>query len=318
MTMTTESKELREFLGKVRPHLPLRDSRDILRELESAVLDRVDDIADSQSRMPAPEDFRQAIAEIGSPEDVAAAYAPSRYLIAPEAYRGFLFHTGLLFVVHLILIGIATALSRPFHMGLFEVVPVGPNGLLSVLGAGVHALLVDLGIVTAVYAVAGALHRQVKAGQSSFAVDVQPRQAGGRLVLALLIALLLGVFRDDLFVVVSNDRSYPLFTPFAAEVISLVTLLLCLAAGKELLYALFGERRATLLADAAHGAIGVAMMLYLLRGDALMEVPPIEGLEIMLEPVNAFLAQLGTLVLAVGALLMGAKTLRRCIRVAQL
>jgi hypothetical protein len=318
MRTTSDSKELREFLGKVRPHLPIRDSVDILRELESAVLDRVDDLADSYERPPQEADYRQAISEIGAPEAVAASYAPSRHLIDPGSYRTFLFHAGMVFVVHLILIGISTAISRPFHMGLFTVEPVGPHGVLSVLAAGVHAGLVDLGLVTAVYAVAGALHRRVVAGASSFAIDVAPRQAGGRLVLAILFALLLAVFRDDVFVVVSGGKTYPLFTTFAGEVISLVVLLLMLAAGKDLLYAIFGERRTTVLADALHGALGVTMMLYLLRGEALMQIPAIEGLEIFTEPVNAFLAQLGTLVLAAGALLMGAKTLRRCIRVAQL
>jgi hypothetical protein len=109
-----------------------------------------------------------------------------------------------------------------------------------------------------------------------------------------------------------------MFTTFAGEVISLITLLLTLAAGKEFLYGIFGERRATVAADAIHGALGVTLMLYLLRGDPLMQVPAIEGLEAFREPVNAFLSQLGTLVLAAAALLMGAKTLRRCIRIAQI
>ncbi len=318
MRMTSDSQDLREFLGRVRPHLPIRDSGDILRELESAVLDRVDDIAGGHRRAPEAIDFRQAIAEIGTPEEIAASYGPSRYLIAPESYRAFIFHVGLVFIVHLILIGIATSISRPFHMGLFQISPVGPNGVLSVLAAGVHAALVDLGLVTGVHAVAGALHRRIANTASSFAVDVAPRQSGGRLVLAILFALLLAVFRDDVFVVLSGGKSYPLFTTFAAEVISLITLLLMLAAGKESLYAIFGERRATVAADAVHGALGVALLLYLLRGDPLIQVPAIEGLEAFREPVNAFLSQLGTLVLGAAALLMGAKTLRRSIRIAQI
>ena len=49
-----------------------------------------------------------------------------------------------------------------------------------------------------------------------------------------------------------------------------------------------------------------------------MQVPTIEGLEAFREPVNAFLDQVGTLVLATAALLMGAKTLCRSVRFAQL
>lgn len=314
---STDSRALREFLARVRPHLPLRESGDILMELESAVLDRVDDIARDERRAPLDDDFRRAIAEIGEPESIAASYTPGRYVVAPEAFRAFTFHFGLVFIVHLILIGIATAVQRAFHVGLFAIAPVGPHGLLSVLAAGVQAGLIDLGLVTGLHAVAGSLQRRFSAATSSFAVEAAPRQAVGRLTLAILVAVLLNVFRDDVFVVVSGGRTYPLFTPWTGEVMPLITLLLVLAAAKELAYAMLGERRATVGADALHGAAAVALLLYLMRGDPLMAVPPVEGLELFREPVNAFLAQLGTLVLAATALMMGAKTLRRCIRLAQ-
>ena len=314
----TRSPALREFLGKVRPHLPLRDAKDILMELEGAVLDRADRLAERDQGAVDDAMIRRAIDEIGAPETIAASYTPARYLVAPEAFRAFLFHTGLVLIVHLILIGIATALSRPFHVGLFEIAPVGPNGLLSLVAAAVHAGLVDLGLVTAVYGISGAFAGPLTAASSSFAVEARRRHALGRAVLALLFAMLITVFRDDVFVVISGGRAHPLFTNWSASVVSLVTGLFVLAAGKDLLYTALGERRIPVAADAIHGFLGVILMLYLLNGDPLMQVPELEDLKAFREPVNAFLDQVGTLVLATAALLMGAKTLRRAVRFAQL
>jgi hypothetical protein len=315
---TTRSPALREFLGKVRPHLPMRESGDILMELEGAVMDRADRLAAGDAGLSDDESIQRAIAEIGQPEAIAASYAPIRYLVEPEAFRGFVLHTGLVFVVHLVLVGIATALSRSFHVILFEIAPVGPNGLVSVLAAAIHAGLLDLGLMAALYAVSGAFRTDGRSLTGSFAVEARRRHALGRAALSLIFALLLAVFRDDVFVVVSETRAYPLFTTWAKEIVPLVTVLLTLAAGKDLLYAICGERRLPVAADALHGLVGVVLMLYLLNGDALLEVPMIQGLEAFREPVNAFLAQVGTLVLAAAALLMGAKTLRRCVRFAQL
>jgi len=303
----------------VRPHLPLRESGDILMELEGAVLDRADRLAEREQCAPDDDDvIRRAIAEIGEPEAIAASYVPNRYLVAPEAFRTFFFHTGLVFVVHLILVGIATALSRPFHVGLFEIAPVGPNGVLSVIAAAVHAGLLDVGLVAVIHGVSGVFLGPLDSASTSFAVDARRRHALGRAILAVLFAILLTVFRDDVFVVVSEGRAYPLFTTWTAEIVSLMTTLLILAAGKDLLYTAFGEKRGPVAADAIHGFLGVILMLYLLNGDPLMQVPAINGLEAFREPVNAFLDQVGTLVLAAAALLMGAKTLRRSIRIAPL
>ena len=315
---TTESSQLREFLGRIRPHLPLRESADILMELETAVLDRADDLARTAGRDPTEEDVRRAIEEIGSPADVAASYSEPRHVVDPAAFWPFVLRTGMLFVVHMVLIGIVTALGRPFHVGLFPIEPVGPNGLVSVLAAALHAALLDIGVMTVAFAVAGAFRRQAAHGPSSYAVEAAPRQAGGRAALAILFAIALNAPHGSLFIVVHDGVSHPLFTGWTAEILPLLTALLVVSAAKDLTYLLAGERRLTVAFDALHGFAGVVVMLYLLGGDALLEVPPLEGLQPFLEPLNRFLAQLGTLVLAVTAMLFGAKTLRRAVRFAQL
>mgnify|MGYP001226536633 CR=1 FL=1 len=315
---TAASPVLREFLGRVRPHLPLREGNDILLELESTVLDRAETLAARAGRPADEAAIREALEEIGDPEEFAWTFAQPRYLVAPEAYRTFLIWTGMIFVVHLVLIGVATALARPLHVGLCEIAPVGANGLVSVLASAVNAVLLDVGITATLFGVAGSYQRAVEPGASSFAVDVAPRAALGRAFLALLVALVLNVFHDRLFVVISGGEAHGLVTTWTLATLPLLTSLLVLAAAKEGLYAWLGETRTTVAADAAHGVLGVIITLYLLGGDALLALPQIAALEAFREPVNAFLAQVGQLMIAVAALCFGVKTLRRSVRFAQL
>ncbi len=317
-TASTDSPVLRAYLGRLRPHLPLRTSRDILMELESDILDRVDALAERDGRDPDDEMFRHALEEIGEPEVVAQSYVRERYLVAPEAYRTFLLATAMVFGVHIVLVGIATALGHALHFGPVGIAPVGPHGLVSVLASAIHAVLLDIGITAVAFGVAGALNRNVRPGTRSFAVQATPRQAGGRALLAVLAIVVMTVFRDSLFVVVSEGRAYPLATAWTAEVMPLITAAMVGAVVKDGLYAILGERKTTLGIDAIHGAAVVALTLYLLGGDALLEVPAVPGIEMFRAPVSSFFEQLGSLVLAAIALLAAMKTMRRCVRLAQL
>jgi len=315
---TTESNVLRDYLREVRPHLPLRQCHDILMELESNVLDRVDFLATAEHRDPDEELFRRAVAELGRPQEVAAAYVQDRYLVAPEAFRPFVIYTCMAFVVHVVLIGIATATGRSLHVGLFPIWPVGPHGILSLLSAVIHALLLDVGMAAVLFGIAGALRRNLTPTPTTFAVDASPRQAGGRAVLALLVTVVVGWFRDEIFVVWAGGRSHPLITDWGEAALPLLVGLLVFAAVKELLYVLFRERRMTVAVDGLHGVTGLVLCLYLVSGGALLAIPEIQGSDAYREPVNAFLGQICTLVLAASALLFAIKTLRRSARFAQL
>ena len=309
---------VREYLAKVRPFLPLRDGRDILLELESTIEDRVEDMAESLDRAPDEVLYRKALEDLGDPEAVAAQFGVERYLVAPEAYRPFLLFTCLAFVLHLALIGIATALDRPLHMGLFHMPPVGPNGLISVGAAAVHALLLDVGLMAIVFGIAGFMKRDITAPRASFRVLASTRDVSTRAVLTVLFAILLNFFRDTFCVVVVDGVAHPLSTAWLNEVIPLVNWVLAVSLLKDTLYGFLGERRFTLAADAAHGLLGVAITLHMLRGEAVFALPAIESFGDVHGPVNTFFAQLGTLVLTCVALTLCAKTFRRCVRFGQI
>ena len=308
---------LREYLGRVRAHLPVGSGSDIVRELESSIRDRADAVAAGRGSETDDDAICCAIEQVGDPEDVAAAYAPRSELIRPEHTRSLLVWTALLFAVHVSLVGVATSLGNALHVGPVAIAPIGPHGLLSLLAAAVHALLVDVGLTVVVFAAVPRLHGVLVRGTRGLGVDAGRRSAGGRAVLAILVACVLGLFRDRLFVVLDGTTAHPLFTPWFAEVLPLVLGVLGLAVVVDVLYLALGETRVSVAADALHGAVTLGVMVHLLRGEPLLEVPPVPVLADFRGPVNGFLHDLGTLVLLFLAVAAAVKTVRRGVRVSQ-
>lgn len=317
MPAELKSPVLDDYLGRVRACLPLRRGGDILRELESSIRDRVDDLAATENRAPDDAMVRRALEEIGEPETVADAYAHGSPFLGPQNYRPFLFTTAVVFAVHLALVGVATTLAQPLRIGPMEVAPVGPNGLLSMVASALHALLLDVGLMAFVFAGSGQLRRAARIAPRPLAAEVAPRAAIGRALLAILVALVLNVYRDKVFVVVTGHVTYPLFTEWFAGVLPFVNGVLALSVVSDVLYLVLGEKRLAVAVDALHGVAGLACVLFLLRGDAILAVPTIDQFSQFHEPVNAFLRQLGTLVLGFLALLFAVKTVRRLLRFAQ-
>lgn len=316
--METKHSPLDRYLGRVRPHLPLTQSRDILLELESTIRDRVDDLAREMGREPDGELFDLVCNEMGEPEHVASGYVTERHLIGPSEYRSFLFYTGLLFALHMVLIGISTALGKPLSLGGFQLAPISGTGFLGMVVAAVSALLFDIGVIVVAVTLLGGTKRFRERKGPDVRVDCSPRIAYGGAVLAILVAVVLNFFRDHVFLVVYAEEGFPLFTTEFTNKLPMITALLGFAAVKGVLYGIFKETRGTLLADAAHGIFGVTVMLFLLRGDPLLALPPLEWFGEIYEPVNMFLAQLTNLVVAVLAIGFGVKTVKRFLRSAQM
>lgn len=318
MSPETRSPVLDEYLGRVRSHLPVRSGGDIVRELESSIRDRVDDLAAEERREPDDEIVRRALAEIGDPEEVAAAYVGQRFLVGPSDFRAFLAATAVLFAIHLAMIGLATALGRAFQFGPFAIGPIGPHGLLSTAAAVVHALLLDVGLMALVFAGTRGLRRRIAGASQTPHVDATRRGSTGRIVLSILIALVLNVFADKVFVVAVGNVTYPLLTEWFRALLPLVDAVIAVAVISDALYLWRGETRATLVVDALHGIAGLICMLFLLRGDALLALPAIEVFAGFHAAVNDFLARLGELFVGFLALALAVKTVRRLIRVAQI
>lgn len=315
---TPTDRLLREYLGRVRSHLPVRSGGDVVRELESSILDRADGIAATEGGSVDREVMQRALAQVGEPETVASSFAPPVQVVRPEHGRLFLVWTAIAFAVHLVLVGVATTMDRAIHFGPLAVSPIGPHGIVSLAAAVVHALLLDVGLMVCVFATSPWIRRLLRPRVQSFSVDAAPKSAGQRAVLAVLAALILGVFRDDLFVVVDAGRAHPLFTPWFSAVVPFVLVLLGLAVLVDLVYLAWGERRSSLAFDAVHGAATLAVMVHLLRGEAILQVPPVAAFDPFRAPVNGFLADLGTLVLVTLAVIAAVKTVRRLVRFSQL
>lgn len=318
MSRDAKSPVIDEYLGRVRSHLPIRAGGDIVRELESSIRDRVEDIATAESRAPDDEIVRRALAEMGEPEDVAVAYSGKRYLVGPNDFRPFVAATAVVFALHIALIGLATALSRAFQFGPFAIGPIGPHGLVSTAASVVHALLLDVGLMALVFAGTRGLRRQIAGASQTPHVDVSRRGSTGRIVLCALVALVLNVFADKVFVVAVDNVTYPLLTEWFRAQLPLVNAVLGVAVVSDALYLWHGETRATLAADALHGLAGLVCMLMLLRGDALLALPAIEVFAGIHGPLNEFLASLAELFVGFLALVLAVKTVRRLIRVAQI
>jgi hypothetical protein len=306
-----------EYLGRVRSHLPLRQGADIVRELESSIRDRVDDLATSERRAPDEAMLRKALSEMGEPEEVAGAYVRRRSLVPPEQFRGFVASTSVVFAVHLALVGIATTMGRALELGPVAFAP-SDGTLVGTAAAVAHALLVDVGLMVLVFAATGGWRGRLSGASRTRRMDTSPRASLSRVALAALVAALLTAFRDRVFVVVTGNETHPLFTEWFASVVPLVVAVLAVSVVSDVLYLALGESRFTLAVDALHGLAALACMLFLLQGGEILALPPIAQFESVHGPVNEFLGQLGTLVVAFLALLFAVKTVRRLLRFAQI
>ena len=144
---SADSVAVREYLGRVRSHLPVGAAPDILRELRSAILDRADEIADAENRPINDEILVRALDRLGNPEVVAQSYAPQRDVIPAESRRAFIATFALLFTIHLVLLAVATAMGRAMELGPLALAPVAP-GLVTCAFAALHAMVLDLGLAT--------------------------------------------------------------------------------------------------------------------------------------------------------------------------
>jgi hypothetical protein len=87
------------YLIEVGKHLPPKNRQDIQREIRSTLEDMLTDRSQTSGK-PVDEAMTMALLkEYGSPEQVAAAYTPQRYLVGPRVYPIFLLVTQIVLVV---------------------------------------------------------------------------------------------------------------------------------------------------------------------------------------------------------------------------
>jgi len=137
------------YLDEIRRHLPPKNREDILKEINSILLDMVEDQNPDPSQPPAEENVNTVLKEFGSPRQVAAQYGSQNYLVGPKMYPAYLqvLKIVLIVIAAFNVLGIVvTFLSQPnIDAGLIDTIAEIVSGLLSSLFTG-------FGIVTLSFA----------------------------------------------------------------------------------------------------------------------------------------------------------------------
>jgi hypothetical protein len=143
------------YVTEVGRHLPEKQRADIEREIRSMIEDTLEDESRSQGR-PADEDMLvDVLKRLGSPERLAASYAPPRYLVGPALYPSYLLSLRLVLGIVLAIGAIGVAISATLGAG-FGANANAPLEALRALGQGAMGLLSAgiqvVGMVTIIFA----------------------------------------------------------------------------------------------------------------------------------------------------------------------
>ncbi len=150
------------YVAEVGKHLPQKSRGDIEAELRSTLEDMLEDRSQKRG---CPVDDAMAIEllkEYGSPEQVAATYHPTQYLIGPRVYPFFLFVLKIVFTVLtvVLLVGLGIQLASHSLAGPELAKAIG-NGLLGILTGAIQAF----GNIVLVFAI---LERVLPASEFKF------------------------------------------------------------------------------------------------------------------------------------------------------
>jgi hypothetical protein len=308
---------MREYLEEVAVHLPRRGRSDVLREMESHLLDRIEE----ESGGTGDEATVRAVLErFGEPARVASAYAGDRYLIGPGLYRAFVAYTGILYVAHLIMILVGVATGAQIHLFPARIAADGPFPTwFELLGVAVHTLLFDIGLMVVIFALASRSRGAFRTPSVMFRVRRSVRASISRVILAVVAGIALTLLRDRLFVVLDENRIHSVLTDALVDRLPWILGFLGLAVLKEIAYAVLGECRRALALDAAHGLIGAALMVVLVAGPTLVAFPAtLKSLAPLQPHLNDLVRRMTQLLLIVIAVALAAGAVKRVVRLRQI
>ena len=137
------------YLDEVRQQLPLKNREDILREIQSTLMDMLEDRNSNPGQEPTSETVMTVLREFGSPQQVARQYSAQNFLIGPRMYPLYLQVLKIvLFIIgafNLVGIIIAIVTQSGVNRGVFET-------LAQILGSLFSSLFTGFGIVTLSFA----------------------------------------------------------------------------------------------------------------------------------------------------------------------
>lgn len=137
------------YLDEIRRHLPPRNREDIVKEINSTLLDMIEDRNPNPSQPVDEETVKAVLKEFGAPRDVAVQYGAKTYLIGPHMFPTYVqvLKIVLIVIAALNILGfVVTILSKSsLDAGLFDTIFQIVGGLMSSLFTG-------FGIVTLSFA----------------------------------------------------------------------------------------------------------------------------------------------------------------------
>ena len=133
------------YLEEIRRQLPSRNRDDILKEIQSTLMDTIEDRNPNPGSTPDEDTVKAVLKEFGSPREVARQYGAKNYLVGPRLFPIYLrvLRIVLIIVGAFSIIGLIVALVNHsgYNAGFLEAV-------IEIIGGLVSSLFTAFGVVT--------------------------------------------------------------------------------------------------------------------------------------------------------------------------
>jgi hypothetical protein len=133
------------YLEEIRRQLPSRNRDDILKEIQSTLMDTIEDRNPNPGQEPDEETIKTVLKEFGAPRQVARQYGAKNYLVGPRMFPVYLrvLRIVLIVVAAFNVVGLIVAVVNHtgFDSGLLEAV-------LQLVGGLISSLFTAFGVVT--------------------------------------------------------------------------------------------------------------------------------------------------------------------------
>jgi|GEM_PF-1995850 len=307
------------YLERLRDVLPAARAKEVLREVEALIEDRLEQDPEGAA---APGAADRALAALGSPEALASSLAGEEVVIGLATRKAFTRMLTVVFAAHLLLSIVLTVISPGMSLapGLVSALPKSPWA--ATLGAVFGVFLVDVGALLVLFRLLGTRRAPGLLQGLPLQMPVRRRDSVLSLVLLALLAVILNVpgLRDHILAVGVGEGRSPVLAPAVTALTLAADAVLILFAVRHLLLLVAGvERVQGVLLDAMASLAGAFLAVLLMTRDELVRIPPAAGLTEAQASVFAdLLFRVVFVVCLVAAILLVMRFARRLLRVRQL
>lgn len=298
------------YVHEVGEHLPAQMRADVEAELRSLLLDMVEERARTAGKAADSELVTRVLREFGSPEEVAARYAPpAQYFIGPRLFPIYKLAVGIMGLVVAALflaffvVGVVRTIQKPD-----EAVTLGEA--LGVVGKILHTALFNFGLMTLVFGIVERVqqHRELT-GKTWDPTALPPVNDPYRispvghvfsLYAIVVLAILFNFYPEWVgifgFTPGKGNWHWPLLLPDFANYLPLLNLWWGLAFTLNLVVLRQGRwRRETRWTEFALGLLAIGILLMVILGPPVFRFDRIVKLVLMVALVGKAIETLGRL-----------------------